>query len=806
MNGDCTAFAASRLLHGTSSSARCPCAHSTGASFCLLGGDPTSRSDIVKPRRCLTKLTTTRVSGQDKACYRCDPFSNWRDSHDARRAVKYPFLCVAILICAWVGVASAATQLTGEDGYDLWLRYRSLPEQSRHLYSQSIKSIWIPTSSPTLAAAHDELIRGLSGLLQTQVEATTDIRDGTVVLGTPTTSDAIKNAKLDLANLGAEGYVIESRILDGAHVLVIAANQDIGVLYGAFHLLRLLQTEQSIADLHVRSAPKVELRMLNHWDNLNRYVERGYAGQSLWDWQKLPDYLDPRYTDYARANASLGINATVLTNVNANATVLTPMYLEKIAALANVFRPYGIRVFLTARFSAPIELGGLKTADPLDPNVAQWWKQKVDEIYRYVPDFGGFLVKANSEGQPGPQDYKRSHADGANMFADALAPHRGMVIWRAFVYSNEVPDDRVKQAYSEFVPLDGKFRDNVILQVKNGPLDFQPREPFHPLFGAMPHSSVGMEFQITKEYLGFATHLVYLGTLFEEALRSDTYAKGKGSTVAKVVDGSLFNYKHTAVAGVSNIGSDRNWTGSQFDQANWYAFGRLAWDPELDAKTIASDWVRMTFNNDPQFVASTVNMMMGSREAAVNYMTPLGLHHIMGRGHHYGPGPWVAGGPRADWTAVYYHRADANGIGFDRTAKGSNAVAQYFPLVAKKFADRKQVPDEFLLWFHHVGWDERMRSGRTLWDELVVRYTQGVQQVHGMRTTWQSLAPYVDARRHWEVDQFLGIQEKEAQWWRDACIAYFQTFSKRPLPAGYAPPAQSLEYYESLSFPYAPGN
>jgi len=720
--------------------------------------------------------------------------------------LKYPFLCVAILVCGWVGVASAAAQLTGEDGYDLWLRYRSLPEQSRHLYNQSIKSISTANSSPTLAAAHDELIRGLSGLLQTQIAATTDVRDGTVVLGTPATSQIIKDAKLDLTNLGREGYVIESRILAGARVLVIAANQDIGVLYGAFHLLRLVQTQQPVSDLHVRSMPKVELRMLNHWDNLNRYVERGYAGQSLWDWQKLPDYLDPRYTDYARANASLGINATVLTNVNANATVLTPMYLEKIAALANVFRPYGIRVFLTARFSAPIELGGLKTADPLDPSVAQWWKQKVDEIYRYVPDFGGFLVKANSEGQPGPQDYKRSHADGANMFADALAPHGGMVIWRAFVYSNEVPDDRVKQAFSEFVPLDGKFRDNVILQVKNGPLDFQPREPFHPLFGAMPHSSVGMEFQITKEYLGFATHLVYLGTLFEEALRSDTYAKGKGSTVAKVIDGSLFNYKHTAVAGVSNIGTDRNWTGSQFDQANWYAFGRLAWDPELDAQSIANEWVRMTFNNDSQFVTSTVNMMMGSREAAVNYMTPLGLHHIMGRGHHYGPGPWVAGGPRADWTAVYYHRADANGIGFDRTAKGSNAVAQYFPPVAKKFAERGQVPDEYLLWFHHVGWDERMHSGRTLWEELVVRYTQGVQQVHDMRTTWQSLAPYVDARRHWEVDQFLGIQEKEAQWWRDACIAYFQSFSKRPLPKGYAAPAKSLEYYEALSFPYAPGN
>jgi alpha-glucuronidase len=701
--------------------------------------------------------------------------------------------------------ARAATP-SGEDGYDLWLRYRPLQAAPLRDDREAITSISAPGTSSTATVAREELVRGLSGLLATEIKVSDRIQNGTVLAGTPASSELIKGLQIDFPKLGREGYAIESRELNGSRVIVIAANQDIGVLYGAFHLLRLVQTEQSLANLKITSVPKVELRMLNHWDNLNRYVERGYAGESLWDWQKLPDYLNPRYTDYARANASLGINATVLTNVNANATVLTPMYLEKVAALANVFRPYGIRVFLTARFSAPIEIGGLKTADPLDPAVGQWWQAKVDEIYRYVPDFGGFLVKANSEGQPGPQDYKRSHADGANMFADALARHGGVVIWRAFVYSNEVPDDRVKQAYSEFVPLDGKFRDNVILQVKNGPLDFQPREPFHPLFGAMPHTPVGMEFQITKEYLGFATHLVYLGTLFEEALRSDTYARGKGSTVAKVVDGSLFNYKHTAVAGVSNIGSDRNWTGSQFDQANWYAFGRLAWDPELDAQSIATEWVRMTFSNAPEFVEPTVKIMMESREAAVNYMTPLGLHHIMGRGHHYGPGPWVAGGPRADWTAVYYHRADEHGIGFDRTKSGSNAVAQYAAPVAAQFADRKRVPDQLLLWFHHVGWDERMRSGHTLWDELVMHYTQGVQTVHDMRATWQSLSQYVDARRHWEVDQFLGIQEKEAKWWRDACIAYFQTFSKRPLPAGYAAPEHSLEYYESLEFPYAPGN
>jgi alpha-glucuronidase len=451
-------------------------------------------------------------------------------------------------------------------------------------------------------------------------------------------------------------------------------------------------------------------------------------------------------------------------------------------------------------------VGGLKTADPLDPAVKAWWQAKADEIYRAIPDFGGFLVKANSEGQPGPQDYKRTHADGANMLADVVAPHGGIVMWRAFVYSHEQPDDRVKQAYSEFVPLDGKFRDNVLLQVKNGALDFQPREPFHPLFGAMPKTPLMMELQITKEYLGFATHLVYLGALYEEVLQSDTVARGKGSTVAKVVDGTLHGYKHTGMAGVANIGTDRNWSGSQFDQANWYAFGALAWDPSRSSKAIAEEWARMTFSNDSAFLTPTVDMMMKSREAVVDYMTPLGLHHIMGRGHHYGPGPWVAGGPRADWTAVYYHRASKDGIGFDRTVKGSNAVAQYAPPVAKLFGDLKTVPERDLLWFHHVSWDYKLRSGRTLWDEMVFDYTRGVHTVGDMRGTWNGLSGYVDAERHAQVAAFLAIQEKEAKWWRDACLAYFQTFSGKPYPAGFDPPEQPLEYYESLSFPFAPGN
>lgn len=419
------------------------------------------------------------------------------------------------------------------------------------------------------------------------------------------------------------------------------------MLYGTFYLLRLLQTGKSLAALDVRASPRLQLRMLNHWDNLDGLVERGYAGASLWNWQTLPGYLDPRYTDYARANASLGINGTVLNNVNAKAWSLTPHYLDKAAALATVFRPYGVGVFLSARFSAPIEIGGLKTSDPLDPQVQRWWRDTADAIYARIPDFGGFLVKANAEGQPGPQDYGRSHADGANLLADALAPHGGVVMWRAFVDSHEQPDDRAKQAYSEFVPLDGAFHDNVIVQVKNGAIDFQPREPFHPLFGAMRKTPLIPEYQITKEYLGFSTHLAYLGTLFSETLQADTHARGKGSTVARTVDGSLFadikRTRLTGIAGVANIGADRNWSGSIFDQANWYAYGRLAGDPQLSPQAIAQEWARMTFSNDPAVVEPVVGMMLRSREAVVDYMTPLGLHDLMGRGHHYGPAPWDAG-------------------------------------------------------------------------------------------------------------------------------------------------------------------
>jgi len=711
------------------------------------------------------------------------------------------------VVVLWVAGLAAASVASAEDGYDLWMRYRLVEQPWADRYRAALTQLVAGSASPTLRVAYAELERGLQGLLGVSLVPVTDVsQDGALVIGTRRSLPQLAELQMSLPPPGSQGYAIRSTTSAGHRILVIAAEDDVGVLYGVFHLLRLMQTRQPLDRLELQERPAIQLRVLNHWDNLDRSVERGYAGQSIWDWHKLPDYIDPRYVDYARANASLGINATVLTNVNSNAVSLRPDYLAKAAALADVLRPYGIRVLLTVRFAALIEIGGLHTADPADAAVKQWWRAKAAEIYRSIPDFGGFLVKANSEGQPGPQDYGRSHADGANMLADAVAPFGGVVMWRAFVYSNEQPDDRAKQAYSEFKPLDGKFRDNVMVQVKNGPIDFQPREPFHPLFGAMPRTPLVLEVQITKEYLGFATHLAYLGTLYEEVLRADTYARGPGSTVAKVIDGSLHGYAHTAIAGVANIGSDRNWSGSHFDQANWYAFGRLAWSPTSSAEDIARDWVRMTFSNDATFVARVVGIMMRSRQAVVDYMTPLGLHHLMAEGHHYGPQPWFDGGSRADWTPVYFHRADAQGIGFDRSASGSNAVAQYAAPVAAEFGDLRRVPHDYLLWFHHVPWSYRMHSGRTLWDELVYRYTHGVDVVHEMRKTWDEVGPLVDAERREQVATFLRIQEKEATWWRDACVAYFQTFSQQPIPSGVPPPEHSLDYYKSLSFPYAPGH
>lgn len=703
----------------------------------------------------------------------------------------------------------AAINITNaEDGYKLWLGYDKIDNPVLiEKYRQLIKGYSFKGNSPAIKAAEEELNLALNKLLDCEIHAVDNLRSNLILAG------AHKNLRLNLPEeisnklktIGDEGYIIKTFETEGKRITLITANSDIGVLYGTFHFIRLLQTQSDIDNLNIAESPLIKLRLLNHWDNLDRTVERGYAGFSIWNWHLLPDYIDPRYKDYARANASIGINGAVLTNVNANSWALTEQYLKKVAALANVFRPYGIKVYLTARFSAPIEIGKLSTADPLNPDVRKWWKEKAKEIYELIPDFGGFLVKANSEGQPGPQNYGRSHSDGANMLAEAVEPYGGVVMWRAFVYDNNVPEHRAKQAYNEFKPLDGKFKDNVLIQVKNGPIDFQPREPFHPLFGAMPETPLMMEFQITQEYLGQGTHLVYLAPLFKECLESDTYAKGAGSTVAKIIDGSLDNHALTGIAGVSNIGNDRNWTGHLFGQSNWYAFGRLAWNHNLTSEQIAEEWIRLTFGNKNEIVEMIKNIMMPSRENTVNYMTPLGLHHIMGWDHHYGPAPWIKDKPRADWTSVYYHRADSNGIGFDRTEKGSNAVSQYHPPVSEIFNSLEKCPEKYLLWFHHVPWDYKMKSGKTLWEELCNHYYAGVDSVRSMRIKWKQLEGKIDNERFEHVRMLMKIQEDEAVWWRNACILYFQTFSKLPIPEGFEKPDKTLEYYQSLEFPYAPG-
>ena len=707
------------------------------------------------------------------------------DSETPSRRKAAPLFILGLLLLTCPLVSRA------EDGYRLWLRYeRIADEKLLEAYLPALGQIVLSTpagaDSATLTAARQELSEGLDGMLGLKPVITT-------VASAPG------------AAVGDEGYSLQTTTRDGRRTLIISAQHDIGVLYGAFALLRLIQTGEPIESLNLVSAPKIQRRMLDHWDNLNGFIERGYAGFSLWHWFTLPEYRDPRYRDYARAMASIGLNGTVLTNVNANALVLTPTYLAKVAALAEEFRPYGIRVYLTARFSAPIEIGGLKTADPLDPAVAAWWRKKADEIYSYVPDFGGFVVKANSEGQPGPHEYGRTHAEGANMLADALEPHGGILLWRAFVYAAENDTDRVKQAYKQFTALDGQFHDNVVIQIKNGPLDFMPREPFHPLFGAMPHTRLALELQITQEYLGLSVHLAYLGTMWKEVLDADTFAEGPGSTVARVIDGGLYKRDISVIAGVANTGTDRNWTGHPLAQANWYTFGRLAWDNTLSAETISREWTQQTFGRTPATVATISKILLGSRETVVNYSMPLGLHHIMAEGHHYGPGPWVHH-ERADWSSSYYHQADELGLGANRGASGSKATETYAPSLAALWGDPATCPENLLLWFNHVPWDRPMKSGRPLWDELALRYQQGVDEVRTIQREWDSLAGKIDAERFTHVQALLRRQESDARDWRDACLLYFQKFSKRPLPAGVEPPAHDLAYYEAVTLRYVPGH
>ncbi|MBQ3245686.1 MAG: alpha-glucuronidase [Bacteroidales bacterium] len=610
--------------------------------------------------------------------------------------------------------------------------------------------------------------------------------------GTPeVNAEVVLDEGLDLKN---DGFIIRDTP-DGRKIM---ARTVTGAMYGTYALQRMERTGKAEGPLDLREEPSFERRILNHWDNLDNTVERGYAGWSIWHWgEPVPVDL---IKEYARLNASVGINGSVLNNVNATPEILSTEKLERVAEIADIMRPYGIRVYLSVNFSSPAALGGLATSDPLVPEVAEWWKDKAAEIYGLIPDFGGFLVKANSEGLPGPQDFGRTHADGANMLADALKPYDGIVMWRAFVYSPK-SSDRACQAYDEFAPLDGQFRDNVIIQIKNGPVDFQPREPFSPLFGHMPNTQMMAELQITQEYLGFSNHLVYLLPLFKECLDSDTYCKGPGSTIAAITTGKTYPdaYRTTAIAGVANIGRDENWCGHHFAQSSWYGFGRMAWDCSLSSEEIAREWIMQTFTSDPGFVEPVLGMMMSSREAAVDYMMPLGLHHIFAWGHHYGPEPWCEiPGARADWLPKYYHKADAAGVGFDRTRSGSGNVDQYHEPLASIYNDISTCPEELLLWFHHTPWDHTMSSGRTLWDELCHRYDRGIRTVQSYISTWEEMRPFVDRKRWEEVKAKLEIQESDSRWWRDACVQYFQEFSGMEIPSDVSQPERPLEELKKI--------
>lgn len=602
-----------------------------------------------------------------------------------------------------------------------------------------------------------------------------------------------KNVELKIdksLNLG-EGYNIYARpAQQGDNIqyeATITASNPIGLLYGAYELIRLQNTDayntgsgnqQNFSKaIDETEKPQVGLRILNHWDNLDGSIERGYAGKSIFKWEEIKlgkngkggsisKSLHDRLITYARANASLGINGSVLNNVNASPKMMTAEYINKVKIIANILRPYGIRVYLSINFASPMALGYTKTADPLDKKVQQWWKKKAKEIYATIPDFGGFLVKANSEGQPGPGDYHRTHADGANMLADAVKPYGGIIMWRSFVYgANHKGEDRVKQAVSEFKSMDGKFRDNVILQSKNGPLDFQPREPYAPIFDNIKQTPQIAELQITQEYLGQSKHLTYLAPMWKEFF------------------GFVNPDRLVGISGVANIGDDANWCGHPFSQANWYAFGRLAWNPSLTAEEIAHEWLVQTYENqDEKFTKPVEMMMMTSREACVNYMMPLGLHHIFKFDHHYGPEPdgFIASYP-LEWCPVYYHKADAQGIGFDRSSKGTDAVGQYPEPYRSLYDNIETCPEEYLLWFHHVPWTYKMKSGSTLWQELCMKYNMGVAMVEVYRDFWHTSAKqYMKGHeQEWQhTDSLLNVQLENAKEWRNTCLKYFQTFSK----------------------------
>ena len=663
------------------------------------------------------------------------------------------------------------------DGYELWLSYSPYSESMTKKYSEKIKNVYTALGSEILDAVSDEIELAFSSLLNTNFllerSDTVKFSNSSLLIAPYDHLDEDLCARLPSDTLPeGDGYSIHS-IQDS---ILITGLTEKGILYGSFYFLRLLQTGKSIENLSIVSSPSVKWRILNHWDNLDGSVERGYAGKSLWKWRELPKLIDSRYKDYARACASIGINGAVLNNVNTQVYILSQEYIEKAAAIASVFRHFGIRIFLSVNFSSPALLGGLGTADPFDKSVIRWWKEKTAEIYSVIPDFGGFLVKADSEGQPGPYVYGRDHADGANMLGRVLEPYGGIVIWRAFVYG-QGETDRAKKAYSDFKPLDGKFVSNVCVQVKNGPIDFQPREPIHPLFGGMDKTNIFMELQITQEYLGQGNHLVFLAPMWKEILDFDTFANGKGSTVGSFLAAQTDEKRLTGIAGVSNIGSDKNWCASLFHPANWYAFGRLCWDYTLSAEEIAEEWAVCTWGANQKVLEAVKYILMNSWQACLDYMTPLCLHHIMRYNHHYGPDPACDEGSREDWKPRYYHRADSAGLGFDRTRNGTDAVDQYHKPVADMFNDIKTCPEKYLLWFHHVPWDYKLSSGRSLKDELSFIYEKGVKEAEMLRDKWLEIKPEIDKKRFESVLDKLNIQYEDAKEWRDVCLGYFLKFA-----------------------------
>ena len=617
-------------------------------------------------------------------------------------------------------VACLALTASAEDGHQLWLRYQPVNKAK----------VTTPKQTPVIDVARQELETYYQG------ESVT--------------------LKLDTSLPDNDGFTID---IKGGNT-TITARQECGLLYGAYDLLRR-QTINGLAPIKVHSDPAFNLRLLNHWDNPDGSIERGYAGESIFEWFKLDEQM---IREYARANASIGINGSVLNNVNASPKMLTTEYLKEVKKIADILRPYNIKVYLSINFASPMALKETKTADPLDKSVVKWWQKKAKEIYKLVPDFGGFLVKANSEGQPGPGDYHRTHAEGANMLADALKPYKGIVMWRCFVYgANHKGEDRVKQAVSEFKPLDGQFRDNVILQTKNGPLDFQPREPYSPVFDQIKQTPNMVELQITQEYLGQSRHLVYLAPMWKEFFSFVKPSSLKG------------------IAGVANIGKDRNWCGHHFSQANWYAYGRLAWEPSLSSKDIADEWLQLTFTKVPVFVEAMSKIMLDSREACVNYMMPLGLHHIFKFDHHYGPEPdgFIARYP-LEWCPVYYHKANKDSVGFDRSGTGTNATSQYRSEIATMYDNINTCPENLLLWFHRVPWNYRMKDGSTLWESLQYHYNEGVCWTEHAHNIWHNkMRHYIDEQRWREVDDRMEHQVENARQWRDVCLKYFGGFAER---------------------------